>query len=160
MSSSSSSAYGALAGDMANSGAEEGFQYDTYEATRTAPSSSSSSSSSSSGGSKRVFTTAVAVVMALVGASILVTYGRGMVGYGSGDLNLVQGPGGTYGRPGGIMKSATVITNGPMKSADGVGNVIFDYETMKPDEYTSSGQTIIECLQVGGDEVTQVGSGE
>lgn len=153
MSSSSSSSYGALTGGMEASGAEEGFQYDTYAASTTAPSSNSTSSSSSPGSSRRIFTTVVAVVMAVVGASVLVTYGRSIAGYGNGYLNLVQGPGGTYGRPGGIMKSATVSAGGPMKTVsaqDGVGSVIFDYDTADPEEYTTKGQTIIECLQVGG----------
>ena len=51
------------------------------------------------------------------------------------------------------MKSATVSVGGPMKTVsaqDGVGNVIFNYDTAEPEEYTSKGETIIECLQVGG----------
>ena len=49
------------------------------------------------------------------------------------------------------MTSGRPLMNGakPMRqSQDGVGNVIFDYETTSAQDYSAAGETVVECLQV------------
>ena len=142
--------------------------------TVAAPTSSSSSSSSRGGNgnrSRRFMATMIAVVMAVVGASILVSRSR------SAGISSVNTAFTFYGRPqpissttststvtaggrGGksaVSKGATTVKASGASSVvprttdlqDGMGNVIFDYGTTAND-YAVAGEVVIEAKQVGG----------
>ena len=96
-------------------------------------------------------TTAIAIVMALVGATILVSYGRhNQLSSTTSDFVQQLGPKG-----GGVLPGSRVAPDAkalmgktPMKNSDGVGNVIFDYETDSAEDYAAAGETVVACLQV------------
>ena len=99
--------------------------------------------------------TAIAVLMAVVGASILVSYARTSQ-LSSSNIDLVQSPpgipikgvpgaaGSAAGRP--LMGAGKAV----MRNSDGVGNVIFDYESTTAQEYAAKGEIVIAALQVRG----------
>ena len=113
----------------------------------TIPSSAPSSSSRSSSGG-RIVTTVIAVLMAMAGATIMLSYGHSTDVSGGGMQFSF------YGRP--MMGSSTVVGAPPThektltikKNNDGVGNVIFDYETTSAIDLYKAGETVIECIQV------------
>ena len=112
----------------------------------TIPSSAPSSSSPRSSG--RIVTTVIAVLMAMAGATIMLSYGHSSDVTGGGMQFSF------YGRP--MMGSSTVVGAPPThektltikKNNDGVGNVIFDYETTSALDLYKTGETVIECIQV------------
>ena len=101
--------------------------------TSTAPSSSSRSSG-------RIVTTVIAVLMAMAGATIMLSYGHGSDITGGGMQFSF------YGRP--MMGSSLTHGKAIMKNNDGIGNVIFDYETTSAADLYAAGETVIECIQV------------
>ena len=104
----------------------------------TIPSSAPSSSSPRSSG--RIVTTVIAVLMAMAGATIMLSYGHSSDVTGGGMQFSF------YGRP--MMGSALTHGKAIMKNNDGVGSVIFDYETTSALDLYKTGETVIECIQV------------
>lgn len=140
-SSSSSRYYGVVDGDDTVR-AEGSYQNPGVDMI---PSSSAPSSSSSSSRGK-IVTTVLAVLMAMAGATIMLSYGHSTDLSGGMQFSF-------YGRP--MMGSSTVSappthqkTLTIMKNNDGVGNVIFDYETTSAIDLYKAGETVIECIQV------------
>ena len=92
--------------------------------------------------------------MALVGATILVSYGRHTQLSISSTSDFVQQlPKGSGVPPGSrIAPDAKALMGAGkplMKNSDGVGNIIFDYETDSAEDYATAGETVVACLQVG-----------
>jgi hypothetical protein len=117
------------------------------ETFQSAPVTSAPSSSQGSNNHNKRLATLLAVIMAIVGSSILISYGRSAQ-LASSNADLVRGVT-SANQP--LMTSGRPLMNGakPMRqSQDGVGNVIFDYETISAEDYAADGETVVECLQV------------
>ena len=97
--------------------------------------------------------------MALVGATILVSYGRNtQLSSSTSDFvqQLTKGGGGlppgsrngpaSYGQP--LMGAGKPLMKNGV-GGDGVGNIIFDYDTESAEDYAADGETVVACLQVG-----------